>query len=186
MSKYGLNKKTYHERQESNPEFIQVHDRLVSQIVYFLRFFECGVYVANESEQQKKKFDFKTKMKGETSWTAWDVKVAAKLPKQFSGPLTKHNCVLNLLMWQGLGRFNNNNHIFWLLAQTRKNIVDIEYDAAAKRIAKQIISGKTLKNIRYCLRGANQEDRDLHPECVNEPKIMRQAILVTNRPLDSI
>jgi len=186
MSKYGLNKKTYHERQESNPEFVQVHNRLVFRIVYFLRLFGCGVYVANESEQQEKKFDFKTKMKGETSWTAWDVKIAENLPKQFCGVQTELNCVLNLLMWQGLGRFNNNNHIFWLLAQARKNIADSEYDATAKRIAKQIISGKTLKNIRYCLRGANQEDRDLHPECVNEPKIMRQAILVTNRPLDSI
>jgi len=186
MSKYGLNKKTYHERKESNPEFVQVHNRLASRIVHFLRFFECGVYVANEAEQREKKFDFKTKMEGETSWTAWDVKVALKLPKQFSGPLTELNCVLNLLMWQGLGRFNNNNHIFWLLVQTRKNIAETEYDEAAKRIAKQIISGKTLKNLRYCLRGANQKDRDLHPECVNEPKIMRQAILVTNHPLDSI
>ena len=181
MSKYGLNEKTYHERRESNPEFIQVHDRLVSRIVYFLRFSGCGVYVANETEQQEKKFDFKTKMKGETSWTAWDVKVAAKLPKQFSGPLTEHHCILNLLMWQGLERFNNNNHIFWLLAQARKNITDLEYDAAAKRVAQRIISGTTLKNICYCLKGANQKDRDLYKEIVDETKVMQQAILVTNR-----
>lgn len=186
MSKYGLNEKTYHERQESDPEFVQVHDRLVSRIVYFLRLLGCGVYVADESEQLEKKFDFKTKRKGETGWTAWDVKVSEKLPKQFSGPITEFNCIRNLLTWQGLERFNKNNHIFWLLFQTRKNIADSEYDAAARRIAERIISGETLKNIPYCLRGANQKDRELHPELVNKYEIMRQAILVTNRPLDLI
>jgi hypothetical protein len=185
MSKYGLNTKNYHERQKDAPEFLQVHNRLASRIVYFLRFFSCGVYVANESEQQEKKFDFKTKMKDETVWTAWDVKVALNLPKQFSGPLTELNCIFHLLTWQGLERLNDHNHIFWLLAQTRENIAEAEYDEVAKRIAKRVIAGDVLENIHYCPRGANKEDHDRHRDVADKTRILQRALLETNRPLAS-
>lgn len=184
MSGYCLNKKTYRERQKSNPEFGQVHDRLTSRIVYFLQRGGCSVHVADDSEQKIGKFDFATKIKDEANWTTWDVKVAATLPKQFCGVQTEFNCILNLLMWQGLRRFNNNNHIFWLLAktQTRKNLTRAECNAAAKTIAERIISGRTLKNIRYCTLGANLEDRMRYWRRLGKHK-MPQALLVTKRPL---
>lgn len=184
MSEYGLNRKTYRERKVSNPEYEQVHDRLVLRIVHFLRLLGCGVYVASVSDQRERKFDFKTKAKGERAWTAWDVKVAARLPRQFSGPMTELNIIRNLLTWQGLERFNNNNHVFWLLTpgQARKSITDTEYDGAARRIAERIASGKTLKNIVYYARGANREDRERYKWRVGR-YTMRQALLETNYPL---
>ena len=185
MSDYGLNQKTYGQRKKDNPEYSNLHDAFTSKLVYHLRRLGCSVYVASDEEQRSEKFDFKTKRKGDRYWVAWDVKVAARLPRQFTGTLTEFNCILSLLTWQGLGRFNNNNHVFWLLmsAQSRRNVTEAEGGEMAKVAAERIITGKTLRGLKYYTRGANRNDRKEYWGLADKPQKMFQALLLTNRTM---